>query len=524
MRFIRASLRKITQCAAFSHAMKLLLSVLLLAISAHNLLAADAKPARPNILWFIAEDFGQHLGCYCTKEVSTPHLDKLAAEGVRYTHFYVGMVCSVSRSSFMTGMYSTTIGAHNHRTKNKQPLPDGVRVLTGWLRDAGYFTANLVQMPESCGFKGSGKTDWNFLTNDKPFDSSKWDDLKAHQPFYAQVNFHETHRVNHAPPHADPAKVEIPPYYPEHEITRKDWAEYLDAATELDRKIGTILEALKKDGLADNTIIVFFGDNGQSHVRGKQFCYEEGLLVPLIIYWPRNFPPPAHFKPGSVDQRFLHGIDLNATTLDIAGVTKPAKMQGQIFLGDKCEPDRRYVFGHRDRCDMTVMRLRTVRDERYRYIRNFTPWVPFLAFNEYKTQQYPVWSLLPKLHAEGKLTPVQDFMCQSTMPDEELYDLQNDPWELNNLARSDKPEVKEALTRLRGVLEKWIEDTDDQGRRMETLAELQAAEPRFVASRDWRPQPGTPEAAEAEKLRAAAKDQTATGSDMTRKPKKKKAK
>lgn len=470
-------------------------------------LHADNAPAKkPNILWLIAEDFGQHLGCYGTKEVNSPNLDRLAAEGVRYTRFYQGPVCSVSRSAFMTGMYATTIGAQNHRTRNKQPLPDGVRVLTGWLRDAGYFTANLVEMPEACGFKGAGKTDWNFIPPDKPFDSSKWSDLKPHQPFYAQVNFHETHRVNHAPPHADPAKVEIPPYYPDHPVTRQDWAEYLDAATELDRKIGTILDSLKADGLADDTIIVFFGDNGQAHVRGKQFCYEEGLLVPLIIYWPKNFPTPAHFKPGSVDARLLQGIDLNATTLDIAGVSKPAKMQGHIFLGDRCEPDQRYTFGSRDRCDMTVMRLRTVRDERYRYIRNFMPWVPFLAFNEYKINQYPVWTLLSKLHAEGKLTPPQEFLCQPSMPEEELYDLQNDPWEIHNIAKSDKAEHQEALKRLRGVLEKWIKETDDQGRRMETLDELKSSESKFVPARDWRPQPGTKEAVEAAALRAAAKD------------------
>ena len=475
---------------------------------------------RPNILWLIAEDFGQHLGCFGTKEVWTPNLDKLAGDGVLYTRFYDGMVCSVSRSSFMTGMYATSIGAQNHRTKNKQMLPDGVRPLTGWLRDAGYFTANLVQMPESCGFKGAGKTDWNFLTNDKPFDSSKWDDLKSHQPFYAQVNFHETHRTYKAPQKADPAKVELPPYYPDHEITRKDWAEYLDSATELDVKIGKVLESLKADGLADNTIIVFFGDNGQSHARGKQFCYEEGFLVPLIIRWPKNFPAPAHFKPGTRDARLLDGIDLAPTMLAIVGAAKPPKMQGHIFLGDHCEPEQQYVFGFRDRCDMTVMRIRSVRDTRWRYIRNFTPWVPFLAFNEYKTQQYPVWTLLAKLHAEGKLTPAQETLCQPTMPDEELYDMDSDPWQLKNLAKSDKPEVKATLMRMRGVLEKWIVDTDDHGRHFETLAELQAAEPRFVAARDWRPQPGTPDAAKAEALRAAAKDQPAAEEAPAKKPKK----
>ena len=494
------------------------LAVLLLA-TLGTVQAAETKAAGPNILWLIAEDFGQHLGCYGTKEVSTPNLDRLATEGVRYTHFYNGMVCSVSRSAFMTGMYSTTIGAHNHRTANKQPLPEGVKTLCDWMRGAGYFTANVVKLPESFGFKGAGKTDWNFKVEAPLFDSNEWSDLTKHQPFYAQVNFKETHRTFQSPKHADPAKVEIPPYYPDHATTRADWAEYLDAATELDRKIGTILEDLETSGLAEKTVVIFFGDNGQSHVRGKQFCYEEGLLVPLIIRWPKKFPAPAHFTPGSVDERMLQGIDLAPTMLAVAGAPKPAKMQGRIFLGDRCEPDQQYVFGHRDRCDMTVMRLRTVRDARYRYIRNFTPWVPFLAYNEYKQQQYPVWSLLSGLHTRGKLTPAQEQLCQPTSPEEELYDLTTDPYEIKNLAKSADAEHQAARERLRGVLEKWIEDTNDQGRRLETLEELKA-EARFVPERDWRPQPGTPEGAQADALRAAAPANPSAPNEPRKKKKK----
>lgn len=461
---------------------------------------------KPNILWVIAEDFGQHLGCYGTRQVWTPNLDKLASEGVLYTRFYNGMVCSVSRSSFMTGMHATSIGAQNHRTKDKQPLPDGVRPLTSWMREAGYFTANISELPPSLGFNGSGKTDWNFLTDDKPFDSKKWEDLRSHQPFYAQVNFHETHRSFKAPAMADPAKVEIPPYYPDHEVTRKDWAEYLDSASEMDRKVGKLIEKLKEDGLADNTIIVFFGDNGQAHARGKQFCYEEGFLVPLIIKWPKNFQAPAHFIPGTQDARLLHGIDLAPTMIDIAGSAKPQKMQGHIFLGAHRQPDQEYIFGYRDRCDMTVMRIRSVRDKRWRYIRNFTPWVPFLAFNEYKTSQYPVWTLWPKLNEEGKLTPAQQFAVQPSMPEEELYDMDNDPWQLNNLAGADRPDIKQTLLRMRTVLEKWIIETDDHGSEFESLEKLKAAEARFVTARDWRPLPGSKEAAEADAIRAAAKD------------------
>src|SRR3954469_10631426 len=153
-----------------------LLSVGVAALLAASSFGAEKKiPARPNILWLIAEDFGQHLGCYGTKEVWTPNLDKMASDGVRFTRFYDQMVCSVSRSEFMTGMYSTTIGAQNHRTVNKKPLPDGVRPLTHWLNDAGYYTSNLVEMPASCGFSGQGKVDWNFIIpGGKAFDGSRW--------------------------------------------------------------------------------------------------------------------------------------------------------------------------------------------------------------------------------------------------------------------------------------------------------------------------------------------------------------
>jgi arylsulfatase A-like enzyme len=442
-----------------------------------------AAERRPNILWLIAEDLGTEIGCYGGQQVWTPNLDKLAAEGVRYTRCYTtAPVCSPSRSAFMTGMYQTTIGAHHHRSHRDDgyKLPEGVRVLTDWLRDAGYFTANLVTLFPEAGFKGTGKTDWNFTYEGKPFDSSGWGDLKKHQPFYAQINFHETHRPYAAPKRADPAKVVFPPYYPDHPVTRADWAAYLDSATELDRKVGLLLKQLEADGVADDTVIVFFGDHGQSHARGKQWCYESGLHIPLIIRWAKNFPVPRHFKPGSVDDRLIAAIDFVPTMLDFAGVKKPAKMQGEIFLGDRTGPPRQYVFGARDRCDETSFRFRTVRDSRFRYIRNFTPDRPFMSPNEYKERAYPVWNLMKQLHAEGKLTPVQEVLMAPTMPAEELFDLTEDPYEIKNLAKS--AQHQDVVNRLRSELERWIEESNDQGR---------IPEPPEVAARKGVTKPGS---------------------------------
>jgi N-sulfoglucosamine sulfohydrolase len=448
---------------------------LFLAISPAAAQAPQPPKKQPNILWIIAEDMGPHWGCYGTKEVSTPNLDRLAAQGVRYARFYTTCpVCSPSRSAFMTGMYQTTIGAHNHRSHRTtpHPLPEGVRLLTHWMGDAGYFTANVVAFPKGIkGLKGAGKTDWNFTFTGKAFDSADWNDLKKHQPFFAQVNLSDSHRAFTAPKHADPAKVKLPPYVPDHPVAREDMAKYLDEVTNFDRLVGMILAQLEADGLADDTIVVIFGDNGEAHVRGKQFCYEEGLHVPCLVHFPKNVPAPKHYQPGRVDDRLLMAIDLAPTMLALGGAKVPPKMQGQPFLGDQAGPPREYVFGARDRCDMTVMRHRPVRDDRYRYIRNFTPETPFLAYNAYKIRSYPVWTLLPKLHAEGKLTPEQAVLCAPTMPKEELYDLKADPHQVRNLAES--PEHTATLRRLRGVLEEWIVQTDDQGRFPESKEVIQ---------------------------------------------------
>jgi N-sulfoglucosamine sulfohydrolase len=429
-------------------------------------------PDKPNILWIIAEDLGPELGSYGHPEVRTPHLDRLAGEGVRYTRFFTDApVCSPSRSSLMTGMHAITIGAHSHRSHRapgENPLPEGVRLLTHWLRDAGYFTVN-VKDPES-GIGGSGKDDFNFSFPGKAWESSRWDALATHQPFYAQINYSTTHRMarrphaaSRVPLPADPSRVQIPPYYPDHPLVRQDWAEYLDTIMELDAQVGTVLARLEADGLARSTIVVFIGDNGRTMLRGKQWPYDSGLHVPMILRWPAAFPTPSQVSPGRVDDSLLSAIDLTATTLWAAGVEHPEKMQGHTFLG-RGAVDNEYVFGSRDRCDETVMRLRTVRSARYRYIRNFMPERPFTSPNAYKERMYPVLALMKELHARGRLTPPQAALMAPHRPAEELYDLEADPWEIHNLADSDDPEHQLVKAKLAAVLDRWIEEADDHGR------------------------------------------------------------
>ena len=462
------------------------LVALLLPLGAASLARAAEYDSRPNILWLIGEDMGPEQACYGTPEVYTPVLDRLAQQGVRYARaFTVTPVCSTSRSSFMTGMYASTIGAHNHRTRPevKPELPQGVRLITHWLRDAGYFTANVRTFPRRLGVRGTGKTDWNFKFPGKAFDSDKWNDLKSHQPFFAQVNFSDSHRGFNAPEQADPAKVVLPPYYPDHPVVRRDWAAYLDEISRIDEHIGIILGQLAADGLADNTIVVFMGDHGRAHVRGKQWCYDSGLRVPLIIRWPAGFDVPDGFRPGSVDERLIASIDVSATLLDAAGVKKPEKMQGRVFLGPRAESPRQYAFATRDRCDETVFHIRTVRDGRYRYIRNFLPERPFLQRNDYKERSYPAIAVMRELHAAGKLTPAQAFLLADRRPAEELYDLENDPWEIHNLAGSKDPEIQMVRKRLATALAEWISASGDRGQKPEDPAEIEFWQKRAEARR-----------------------------------------
>ena len=450
---------------------------LLLALATAGSGGSQEATERPlNVLWIIGEDLGPELGCYGTPEARTPNLDRLAAEGVRFTRaFSPAPVCSPSRSGFMTGMYPITIGAHHHRSHRDDDhvLPEGVRVITDWLRPAGYFTANLRDLtgdPQERFFRGTGKTDWNFQYVHEegrgPFDGESWGELVAHQPFYAQINFPETHRGgswNSAHEHidtpADPARVVIPPYYPDHPLVREDWAQYLNAVMALDRKVGFVLDKLETDGLAENTVVIFFADHGRAMVRGKQWPYDSGLHVPLIVRWPAGFTPLPRLVPGTVNDELVSLLDITATTLAICGVTPPKKMAGRPLSGG---PPRQYVFGGRDRGDETLFRIRTVRDPRYRYLCNHYPERPFLQLNRYKEWSYPVLGLMRRLHAEGKLDPIQDRIFAEHRPAEELYDLEADPYETINLAED--PEHAATLTRLRAALDQWIEDADDQGR------------------------------------------------------------
>lgn len=435
-----------------------------------NFPVGSCAAERLNVLWIIAEDYSPDLGIDGVPELRTPNMDRLIKEGMRFRNaFATGPVCSISRSAFMTGMYQTTIGAHNHRShrRDNHPLPNGVRLVSDWLRDEGYFTANVVHLPgesEKRFFRGTGKTDWNFTYEGEPFDSNRWRDLESHQPFYAQINFKQTHRSwNAAHKHiahpADPAQVKLPPYYPDDPRVREDWAQYLNSIMALDRKVGRVLDLLESSGLADNTVVFFFSDHGRAMPRGKQWCYDTGLKVPLVIRWPSGVAPPSQYEAGTETDQIVELIDVTATTLAIAGVPTPELMQGRVFLGEQADPPRHFAHAARDRCDGTVFHIRSVRNGRYRYICNYDFQRPFLLLNRYKETQYPTIAVMRSLGLQGKLTPEQArLVAPDPRPREELYDLKNDPYETVNLADRDHAEI---LATMRTEADEWMKSCRD---------------------------------------------------------------
>lgn len=414
---------------------------------------ASEAGGRMNVLWLVAEDLCPDLACYGESLVRTPHCDGLAAEGERFTSaFATAPVCSPSRSAFMTAMYQTGIGAHQHRTVEKKPLPEGVKLITDLFRQAGYFTSSCQY---GRGFGAKGKRDFNFIA-DRPFDGTDWRQRKEGQPFFSLVQFSETHRNFKRDPAnpVDPEKVALPPYYPDHPLARRDWADYLETIQVLDQKVGAVLERLEEDGLAGNTIVVFFSDHGRPHVRGKQFLYEGGIHVPLIVRFPDGS------RAGRTTDDLVSLIDLGPACLKAVGIEPPRDLHGRDFLG-KDSPRREYVVAARDRCDETFDRIRCVRTKRFKYIRNFYPHMPYTHLNLYKKRQYPVLTLMEVLHARGDLTPEQARFMACCRPFEELYDLESDPHEVRNLARDG--EHKQVLEKLRAVLDKWIGETGDRG-------------------------------------------------------------
>lgn len=460
--------------------MKLLSLILSLCIA----VLGAAEAARPNVLWFVVDDMSANFSCYGEKTIETPHVDRLAREGTKFTRAFVtGPVCSPCRSALITGMYQTSIGAHHHRSGRgveKIRLPEGVVPIPALFQQAGYYTCigdGLAGQPRR-GKKtkgdGLGKTDYNFEWDARIYNGPDWAGRQAGQPFFMQVQLAggklrggtdvsaqklSARAQQEFGTAVSPEAVTLPPYYPRDPVLLRDWAAYLDAVRFTDKHVGDVLARLEAEGLLEQTLIVFMTDHGISHARGKQFLYDEGTHVPFVVRGPGA-------AKGAVREDLIEQIDVAALSLAAAGIPIPPAMQGRDVLA-KDYAKRDAVFAARDRCDETVERIRSVRTERFLYIRNFHPQRPHLQPNAYKDGKTIV-KTLRSLHEAGKLEPLAEKLLFSpTRPAEELYEWTTDRWQVKNLA--EEAAHHETLAALRGRLDRWIAETKDRGPESEKM-------------------------------------------------------
>ncbi len=423
----------------------------------------DSESVRPNIIWITIEDWSTDVGCYGTKGVHTPNIDKLAAEGIMYTNAYTtAPVSSASRSAMMTGYQQNFIGASQHRLApaDRRELPEGVVSHPNLMSEAGYHT-HLMSWKTDCNYAPStaeelfDQTDkWNKWDRSQPFIEANREDGK---PLFARITFSDTHRKwNRDPERPIPTSdVELPPYYVDNEFARRDWANGLEQLQIVDRQVGEFVDYIDSIGMGENTLLIFIADNGRCHFRGKQFLYEPGTKIPMIIRWLGKI------KPGQVCDELVSTLDICKTTADIAGAKPKVPLHGlNLFNGDI--EDREYIFTARDKMDLTHDAMRAVRaKDGYKLIHNLMPERPYLQYSSYKEGAYPVLAEMSYLYQVGQLNEVQSLFFAASKPEYELYDLNNDPYEINNLAAM--PRYKGKLNELLSVLNDWRESVNDQG-------------------------------------------------------------
>lgn len=433
-----------------------------LALIALTLTSAFLHAAeRPNFLWIVSEDNSKHhIKHFDPNGIEMPNLEALAREGVTFDAVCSnGAVCSVARSTLVTGCYAPRLGAHYHRKQQLVPMPDGLKAFPAYLKEAGYYTSNKT------------KTDYNLQVNMKETWSGKggWEGRAESQPFFLQQNFASTHEgslhfrkdMQTKIPLKDlVGKVIIPPHHPDTSLMRYSYAYYQDRMRKFDHELGALIDKLKKDGLYDDTIIFYFGDHGGILPRSKGYIYETGLAAPLVVRIPEKWQHLIPFKPGTSTNAIVNFYDFGPSIINAAGIPLSDKFDGKPFLGKDItaeELNSRVAYAYADRFDEKYDIVRSYRKGNMKYMRNFQPFNPDALHNFYRYGQ-PAYMELRDLHNAGKLDATQDLFF-SKKPAEALYDLEKDPYELDNLAG--KPEYQDTLVAMRNTLTDHLKEMND---------------------------------------------------------------
>ena len=432
------------------------------------LISCDNRTAnlQPNILWITCEDLSPILGCYGDRVANTPNIDLFAQNAVRFTNAYASApICTPARSSLITGVYASAMGTQHLR--GVVPKSDKIKCFTEFLRERGYYCTNNV------------KEDYNFITPeeawDESSDSAHWRNRKPEQPFFSVFNFMVTHQsqtrygieklneINSTLDEKDrinPDDVEIPPYYPDTPIVRNNIASLYTQVHIMDKKFQEIINQLEEDGLRENTIIFFYSDHGTGLPRGKGYLHDTGIKVPLIIEFPEKYKHYSPAKAGTFSDELVNFIDFPPTVLSLTGIDPPKYMQGNPFLGQYRKNSNDYVISIRDRRDEVLMFSRSIRTDKYHYIRNFLPHRPRMQRNFY-SEITPIRQELRRLDNLGLLQSNEDWLMEDSVPVDELYDTETDPHELNNLAQ--EAEHLEIMELLKRNLFSWMVETKDLG-------------------------------------------------------------
>ncbi len=415
-----------------------------------------ADPPKPNFLWITSEDNGPELGCYGDKFADTPNIDALAAKSQRYLNCWSNApVCAPARTTIISGMFPTSLGAQHMRSAVK--LPPEAKLYPEVFHQLGYYCSN------------NSKEDYNLETPAELWDDSSnkahWRKRGAGQPFLAVFNFTISHESKlRTRPHTaihDASKVTVPAYHPDTPEVRQDWAQYYDRVTEMDREVGQVLQQLQDDGLADSTIVFYYGDHGSGMPRGKRWLYQSGLHVPMIVHVPERFQSLVkdQYAHGATSERLVSFVDLMPTVLSLASQRPAPELQGKAFLGKYATDKPEYIYGFRDRMDERYDMSRAVRDEKYLYIRNFYPQRPQGSYLDYMFQT-PTTQVWKKMFDDGKLDAAQSVFWQPKAS-EELFDITTDPYQVKNLA-ADK-EHGQTLDRFRQATRDWMLQVKDVG-------------------------------------------------------------